>query len=134
MDLVFLDANVIVSGAWKEDARVRRLWELPDIRLVTSAHAAEEALRNLPDPVRRSRGLELLKSVRVVPEAGAPTAARLPEDLPLPDDDRVVLLAAVEAGATHLITGDYRHFGTLFGRDVAGVRILPPAQYLGERE
>jgi len=34
------------------------------------------------------------------------------------------------AGATHLITGDVRHFGRYFGQRVLGVLVMPPAQYL----
>jgi hypothetical protein len=36
----------------------------------------------------------------------------------------------VAAGATHLITGDMRHFGPYFGQRVLGVLVIPPARYL----
>jgi hypothetical protein len=36
--------------------------------------------------------------------------------------------------ATHLLTGDIKHFGSLFGVTVEGVLILPPAEYLKGKE
>ncbi len=39
-------------------------------------------------------------------------------------------LAAIEAGANYLLTGDVHHFGRSFGKKVEGVIILPPARYL----
>ena len=35
-----------------------------------------------------------------------------------------ILLAAVSTEATHLLTGDARHFGALFGRRIGGVKIV----------
>jgi hypothetical protein len=54
----------------------------------------------------------------------------LPSAVSLPDKDAPILLAAVAARATHLVTGDLRHFGPFFGKNVAGVTILTPADYL----
>ena len=45
--------------------------------------------------------------------------------------DRPILLAAIQAQATHLLTGDKRHFGSLYGQSISGVLILRPADYLG---
>lgn len=39
-------------------------------------------------------------------------------------------MAAIEVGATHLITGDFRDFGKYYGQKIEGVVILPPADYL----
>jgi hypothetical protein len=50
--------------------------------------------------------------------------------LSLPDKDRPVLSAAMAARATHLVTGDRRHFGAFYGLTVAGVMIPPQADYL----
>lgn len=47
--------------------------------------------------------------------------------------DRPILLAAIAARATHLLTGDVKHFGRLFGRRVEGVVILTPGDYLRGR-
>jgi hypothetical protein len=95
--------------------------------LITSGYAVAEARRNLADPDQRSRLAALLRPVRVVHEA---PDRPLPPDVDLPGKDRPILLAAVQAGATHLLTGDVRHFGPFFGREVLEVMILPPGRYL----
>lgn len=129
MDRVFLDANVLFSAAYRSESALRRLWERGGVQLVTSAYAVEEARRNLPAGERRARLDVLLTTVEQVAEtAGHP----LPAGVELPDKDRPILLAALRAGATHLITGDVTHFGRYFGQTVAGMQILPPAAYLRE--
>ena len=47
--------------------------------------------------------------------------------------DRPVVSAALAAKATHLITGDVRHFRAHYGRRVAGMTIQRPTDYLWER-
>lgn len=129
MDVVFLDANVLFSAAYAPDTGLRRrLWDRSDAELLTSRYAVEEARRNLPDHEQAQRLEALLGDIRIVGEA---VDVSLPEDVTLPPKDRPILQAAVAAGASHLITGDVTHFGPYFGRAVAGVRILTPAQYLG---
>lgn len=59
--------------------------------------------------------------------------ARLPDGVELAAKDTPILLAALAAGASHLLTGDRRHFGHLFGKSVGGVKILMPATYLKSR-
>ena len=54
----------------------------------------------------------------------------LPSGILLPAKDVPILLAAIAANATHLLTGDLRHFGPYFGRRVAGVLILTLGDYL----
>lgn len=131
MDVVFLDANVLFSAAYRPDARLRRLWELPDVTLVTSAYAVEEARRNLDSPTQRADLEKLLHTVKVMtvtPLDCSPLPA-----VELPDKDRPILLAAIDAKATHLLTGDFSHFGSYYGQAVEGVFILPPADYLRTR-
>ena len=132
MDLVFLDANVLFCGAYRPDAGLRRLWRLPITRLITSAYAAEEARRNLSDPGQRRELEELLGSVEVVATA-APTDHPLFSTMELADKDRPVLLAAIGAGPTHLLTGDFRHFGHYYRQSIEGVLILSPGDYLSLR-
>lgn len=127
MERIFLDANVLFSAAYREDSGLRRIWELSGIALVTSTYAVEEARRNLGIGDRRSRLDALLVSVQQMPEVAE---MELPPTVELPDKDRPILLAAIRAGATHLLTGDVRHFGRYFGEIVGGVRILPPSDFL----
>ena len=41
-----------------------------------------------------------------------------------PDKEVPILLAAIEARATHLFTGDLRHFGPCFGKKVSNLPTL----------
>lgn len=129
MDVVFLDANVLFSAAYRPGAGLRRLWTLNSVRLITSAYAAEEARRNLDTPQQCADLATLLRGVEIVAERLSPEHA-LFATIHVPDKDRPILLAAINAGATHLLTGDVRHFGAYYEREIAGVRIVPPAAYL----
>jgi predicted nucleic acid-binding protein len=130
VDVVFLDANVLFSAAYKAGAGLRRFWEVADVELVTSAYAAEEARSNLRDADQRHRLRFLLALVRVVEDfADLP----LPPEVELPPKDRPILVAAIRAGASHLVTGDVMHFGRYFGTRIAGVRVQKPADFLAGR-
>jgi hypothetical protein len=48
----------------------------------------------------------------------------------LPEKDVPIFLAAIEAGVTHLLTGDVRHFGQYLGKRVEGTVIMLPGEYL----
>src|SRR5215212_5978772 len=103
MDLIFLDANVLFSAAYRPDAGLRRLWNLPGVRRIASAYAAEEARRNLVRPKQREDPEELLCSVEVIATA-ASTDRPLFSTIELPDKEQPILIAAICAGATHLLT------------------------------
>lgn len=128
MDRLFLDANVLFSAAYREGAGVARLWELPNAILVTSEFAIAEARRNL------SEGDQIERLNALVPALEITTAGSLGErlrgDIELPEKDWPILGGAVGAGATHLITGDVKHFGPHYGEKLLGVLVLSPAAYL----
>ena len=128
-----MDANVLFSAAYRSDAGLRKLWRLPGVRMVTSAYAVEEARRNLSQPRQREELDELLGFVEVVPTAAPTDHPLFSSVVELPDKDRPVLLAAIGAGATHLLTGDFRHFGPYYGERIEGVLILSPGDYLSLR-
>ena len=127
---VFLDANVLFSAAWREDAGLLRLWRRADARLITSHYAADEALRNLETAAQRERLFQLTASMELVPGDASGDLPDLPGGVSLPEKDRPILVAAVRARATHLLTGDARHFGRLYRRIVGGVLILRPSEFL----
>jgi predicted nucleic acid-binding protein len=124
VDRLFLDANVLFSAAYRPDAGIARLWKLKNVVLLTSAYAAEEARVNLAEEDQRRRLQELLARVRIVTRL-----ARLPPSAILPAKDQPILQAALDARATHLLTGDKQHFGQYFGRRIGGILVLPPAEY-----
>jgi len=128
---LFLDANVLFSAAYRDDAGVQQLWRVPNAELITSDYAVEEATRNPREPHQRKRLAGLLAFVEVKPSATLAPSQR--GDVRLPDKDWPILSGAVQARATHLITGDVRDFGVYFDRRVLGVLVLPPSQYLAGR-
>ena len=103
------------------------MWKLPDVELVTSGYAVQEASRNLASPDQRERLENLVLGVRLVT---AIPGVELPESVRLPDKDRPIILAAINAGASHLLTGDLTHFGEMFGTSISGVLILRPSEFL----
>jgi predicted nucleic acid-binding protein len=125
VDRIFLDANVLFSTAWRPAAGLRRLWDLEDVELLSSSFAIEEARRNLETPAQRGRLTRLLRRVRIVETLHF----TLPLGISLPEKDIPILLASIDGGATHLLTGDLEHFGPYFGQEIAGVLILSPAAY-----
>lgn len=124
---LFLDANVLISAAWKADAEVALIWKMPAVRLVTSSYSMGEVQRNLALIPQIERLRVLMRSVQVLHFEELPD---LPECLELPEKDRSIFAAAVKAGADHLISGDKKHFGPWFGKTIQGVRITPPAELL----
>jgi len=129
MDRLFLDANVLFSAAYKIDARLLQLWDLSNVTLCSSRHALEEARINLADEVQRVRLTKLSEVVHLFEAAHR----ALPRGISLPDKDRPILLAAIEARASYLLTGDVRHFGPYLNKRIEGIVIMLPGHYLRER-
>ena len=127
MDRVFLDASVLFKAAYHPRARLTKLWKLPNTVLLTSAYAITEANRNLEYPEPQSRLSLLLQPVQVV---SVNPKRPLPEGIVLPEKDVPILMAAIEAAATHLLTTDDQHFLRYFWQIIEGVQILPPSEYL----
>jgi predicted nucleic acid-binding protein len=126
LERVFLDANVLFSAAYPSDTRLRELWTLKEVKLVTSAYAIEEARRNISNPEQREELEKLIGTIEIV--TSSPAERRLTVNLP--EKDRPIVSGAIEARASHLITGDITHFGKCLGKKIEGVLILTPSQYL----
>lgn len=129
---VFLDANVLFSGAYMDTGSPRLLFRLADAgacKLQSSAYAIEEARRNLLAKRSAQAGeLEILTRKLVV--QGEPGAASVvwATSLGLPAKDAPILAAAHEARSNLLVTGDVTHFGHLIGKRHRGIVILRPAE------
>jgi uncharacterized protein len=130
MDRIFLDANVLFSAAYRADSGLLAFWKLRKATLCSSRYAIEEARINLEEEAQRRRLAQLTPVLQVF-DAGE---RELPSGITLPEKDTPILLAAMEAQATHLVTGDVRHFGPYFGQTVQGVLVVTPAEYLKFRE
>ncbi len=128
VDRLFLDANILFSASYREDAGVTVLWSIEGAILLTSTYAIEEARRNLPEPEQKRRLELLVRPLHVVEAATAPGAVR--GDIELPEKDWPILAGAIAAEATHLVTGDLKHFGRHFGKEIHGILVLPPADYI----
>lgn len=126
MNRVFLDANVLFSAAYRTDSGLQQLWKLKNVVLCSSRHALEEARVNLEEEEQRNRLAALSESLQFF-EAGV---RQPPHGVSLPEKDIPILMAAIEARADYLLTGDIRHFGPLFRRKIEGVAVLLPAEYL----
>lgn len=118
---IFLDANIPFSAA-QPRSRMGAFLELLFDRgtCLTNDYAVEEARRNLA--LKSPEGLKalarLVKRCEMVPRL----AADLEVELPL--KDQPIIGGAVAGLATHLLTGDERDFGKLWGKTVQGVKIV----------
>lgn len=126
--LVFLDANVLFSAAYRAESGLLRLWALgAAVRLLSTPYAVEEARRNLSSAEARERLETLVAGLQIVPDV---LLGPVPPGVELPEKDRPILLAALAAGATHLLTGDRAHFGAYFGTRIQGMLLERPGDYL----
>jgi|ERR1017187_4375892 predicted nucleic acid-binding protein len=126
MDRLFLDANVLFSAAHKIDARLLPLWKLRNVTLCSSHYALQEARINLAGEDQWTRLTELSGAIHLFEAGQTP----LPPGIFLPEKDVPIFLAAIEARATHLLTGDVRHFRAYFGKKIEGIAITRPGEYL----
>ncbi|TVR06588.1 MAG: PIN domain-containing protein [Spirochaetaceae bacterium] len=125
---IFLDANILFSAAFSNGA-IRRL--IHDIRnashtVVVNRYVIDEALRNIS--IHRSESLAILHEITASMEV-VPTRLKLPTSvrgIALPEKDVPVLATALSSRCDVLMTGDVRHFGTLFGTTVGGTAIHSP--------
>jgi len=131
MDILFLDANVLFSAAYRKTAGISTFWELPNVQLISSYYALEEAERNLSqtDQLARLKALSGRMEMQIEYDEDL-----IPPSVKLRGKDRPILASAIGASANYLITGDVRDFGAYFGKSLCGVLILPPAEYLKRRQ
>jgi predicted nucleic acid-binding protein len=131
---LFLDANILFTAAYSPQGISRALFDLAaagHCQLSTSVFALDEARRNLmvKAPERAGELEKLSRRLSVVPEP-SPDLVRWAEQLPLPSKDAPIMAAAVQSGATVLVTGDRRAFGHLFGQSMRGVTVMSPREAL----
>lgn len=129
---LFLDANVLFAAAYNPRGlcmALFRLAEAGNCQLCSSPFAVDEARRNLArkSEVSPAAADALFGQIVLVPEP-ASEWLRAAGAVGLPDKDVPILAAAAAANCELLVTGDRRHFGTLYGETVCGVRILTPSE------
>jgi predicted nucleic acid-binding protein len=126
---IFLDANILFSAA-QSHSRMKALLDvlLEQADCLTNEYAAEEARRNLaakfPDGVKALE--RLLNKCEMISQLASDVEAGLPlKDVP-------ILGGAIAGHAPHLLTGDERDFGKLWGKTIHGVKILSPRMLVEE--
>ncbi len=129
---LFLDANVLFTAAHNPGGKASLIIELraqANWALVTSTFTREEALRNVraKAPEAEDRLRAILRDLEVVehrPDLDCPAG--------LVEKDRPVFQAALGCGASHLLTGDLKHFGQFMNRpeDTSGVHVQTVAAFL----
>ena len=132
MDRLFLDANVLFTAAHNPQGKAAFLFgELPPApwELLSSAFAVEEARRNLiaKYPHCLPAFEELIQALVMVPQPAPRGLA-----LDLPEKDAPIFLAAHAGKATHLLTGDLKHFGPYMNDPLRteGIVIQTVGEYL----
>ena len=128
---VFLDANILFSAAYKINNGFLEFWSTPGLTAMTSFYAAQEARRNCHGQEHRRRLESLLAQTVIVSDA---TDSTLPPPITLPDKDRPILVAAINAGADYLITGDKGHFSPWMNQPIdtrhGTITVMEPRPFL----
>jgi predicted nucleic acid-binding protein len=131
---IFLDANVLFTAAHNPSGKAALILELGvqgHWQILTSTLAVEEVRRNLDIkfPASMARLESILSKIGVISSASGPACP-----IDLPEKDRPIFLTAVKCRATHLLTGDIRHFGRFLSDPsrTAGIAIMTVADFLGK--
>ena len=128
---IFLDAKILFSAANPSSA-IRQLLNIAPAaghECWAEKHVIREAHRNLFLKQReRIPNFELLLEEIQCATKLSDLPLRLLDETPLPEDDRRALAAAIALGCDAFVTGDQTHFGPLYGKTVAGVKIYSPRQ------
>ena len=120
---IFLDANILFSAALPH-SRLRAILEVlfDQAECLTNDYAVEEARRNLA--LKFPEALKALERLTKQCEMISQLTTSLEVALPLKDVP--ILGGAIAGQATHLLTGDERDFGKLWGKTIQGVKIVSP--------
>ena len=124
MKRIFLDANVIFTAAHNPQGKAALLFDLVGRghwKLITSQLAWEEARRNLtikfPECITRLKKLQYDLEILV-------NSSPRPCPIELPAKDQPIFLSALQAQATHLLTGDKAHFGSYMNKPSETLKII----------
>lgn len=120
---VFLDANILFSSS-AEKSRVGKLvFKIQQHGIcVSNSYALNEAKRNII--AKKFGTLEKLEFVLENVEIN--NALILDLSVEIKEKDIPILSGAIAQKCTHLLTGDKKDFGFLFGKSISGVKIVSP--------
>ena len=131
---LFLDSNVLFTAAHNPEGKASLVIELAaDVNweVVTSAYCLSEARLNLERKYPAALGMlsGILRTVRLVPDVSGERCM-----LSLPEKDRPVFASAQRCKATHLLTGDRRHFGPYMNKpkNTMGIIVQSVGDFLSD--
>lgn len=120
---VFLDANILFSASvpTSQTAKLLAIVEQHG-SCVTNSYAVEEARKNLE--LKKFGSVEELELLLVTVRVSNKLTLKLPVELK--SKDIPILGGAIAQKCTHLLTGDKKDFGFLFGQQIEGVIVVSP--------
>lgn len=126
---IFLDANILFSASLPK-SHVRALLDVANghAPLLTNLYAAEEARRNLE--LKKPRAVVAFEKLLSKCKVSAVATTQITTSLA--EKDVPILGGAIASNATHLLTGDKRDFGALWGKTIQGVKIVSPQMLTDE--
>jgi len=131
---LFFDSNVLFTAAHNPEGKASLVIELAAAgkwEVVTSAYCLAEARLNLDrkHPAAIGRLSEILRTVRLVPDVAGERCS-----LSLHEKDRHVFASAQRCKASHLLTGDRRHFGPYMNKpkDTMGIVVQAVGDFLSD--
>jgi predicted nucleic acid-binding protein len=131
---LFLDSNVVFTATHNPEGKASLVIELAaagNWEVVTSAYCLAEARLNLDrkHPAALGRLSEILETVHLVPDVAGERCTFL-----LPEKDSPVFASAQQCNATHLLTGDRRHFGPHMNKpkDTMGIVVQAVGDFLSD--
>ncbi|MDJ0731201.1 MAG: PIN domain-containing protein [Crocosphaera sp.] len=121
---VFLDANILFSSS-VEQSRIRKLVNIIQNNgtCITNSYAIEEAKRNIT--AKKFGSMEQLEFL-LLEKITINNSLILDLPVTLREKDIPILAGAIAVQCTHLLTGDKKDFGFLFGESISGVKIVSP--------
>jgi uncharacterized protein len=130
---VFLDSTVLFAASIGGGSV--KLWSVAGIQLVTSDYAVQETWLRLEHAPAVGAAREKLAHLLRPPMCVVPNLYTSSSPLPTPwnlsdPEDIPILLAAIDARTTFLLTGDVKCFGEYMGREINGLTILRPGRFL----
>ena len=130
---VFLDANVLFTAAHNPGGKAAFVIEIGaagHFTVCTSRAACEEAERNLAAryPDRLQALASMMRGISIV---SMDPSCPVPDGLP--PGDAMIFQSAVSCRATHFLTGDLRHFGSIMNQPhkTCSVLVQTVAEFLG---
>lgn len=120
---VFLDANILFSSS-AEQSLIRELVLIIQKHgiCVTNSYAINEVKRNII--AKKYGNLQILELLLQNTEIN--NSLMLDFNFNIREKDIPILAGAIAGRCTHLLTGDKKDFGFLFGQSISGVKIVSP--------